>query len=468
MLDFSWWLPVLAAGVSTYVFNVGFFHLVPSVDTSLSLVIAALAIAVYPYSALATAVFLLFSILVGYVSWGTCCWLSQSHTDNHSSPSAISRTSLKHRRNIGKRLPCPYPDAWYCVALSEELLPGKVVDATVCGRALVVFRASLAPYRVSVLDAYCPHNGAHLAHGGASLTSTDCIRCPFHGWCFDAEGQAVETGTGEAPPAGSNLRSWPVLERNGVVGVWMSASGYGDTPNTTPQPPPWFEPPLLPELSPTSGGAYVYHGMTENLVPAIIFELPENGADIGHLTALHSAFVVAALRPAFSHAWKGHWEPHDTSPHLARLRIAQTMVFCGFPLPGTVHVEILQCGPSQVYLFFNLPGIGKVVITETVTPVEPTLQRVLHACHAAPGVPRLVAKALLASVIRAYDQDVAVWAHKRYEPAPRLTASEASVKTYRTWVKQFYASPQAISFEQARRLQLRLDLGMPDDSPLDW
>jgi cholesterol 7-dehydrogenase len=208
--------------------------------------------------------------------------------------------------------------------------------------------------------------------------------------------------------------------------------------------------------------------MTENLVPAIIFELPENGADIGHLTALHSAFVVAALRPALSHAWVGHWRPHESEAHLANLSIQQTMVLCGLPLPGAVQVTILQCGPSQVYLFFALPGIGRVVITETVTPVEPTLQRVLHACHAEPGVPRLVAKVLLASVIRAYEQDVAVWAHKRYEPAPRLTASESSVKSYRGWVRQFYASPKAITFEQARRAQVKLDLGLPDDCPLDW
>ena len=91
----------------------------------------------------------------------------------------------------------------------------------------------------------------------------------------------------------------------------------------------------------------------------------------------------------------------------------------------------------------------------------------MHACYAAPAVPRLVAKALLASIIRAYEQDLAVWAHKRYEPAPRLTASEASVKTYRGWVKQFYASPKAISFERAQRACLKVELGLPDDA-LEW
>ena len=147
-----------------------------------------------------------------------------------------------------------------------------------------------------------------------------------------------------------------------------------------------------------------------------------------------------------------------------------------------------------------LPGIGRLFIIETVTPVAPALQRVLHAVYAQPHIPRLVAKAILASTIRAYEQardgggsgalcacevstlvvrrlcprqDVPVWAHKRYEPAPRLTAREASVKVYREWSRQFYNhTPGAISFEDAQRAQLRLELGLPDAgsaaAALEW
>ena len=466
---------------------------IPGLDLGLVLVLlSAACAAAAAHALLAAAALACAAAALLYVSYGTCRWLSLAHTASHASPAAQAQTSLQHRRHIGKRLPCPYPDAWYSVGFSEEIKPGEVVDITVCGRALVVFRARAAPHAVSVLDAYCSHLGAHLAHGqtNPTLTSSDCIRCPFHGWCYNAEGKLVATGSGDAPPSGSDLRAWPVLERNGVVAVWMAAAEHaGSAPlppavcrDSAPPPlgepaeglaaapapaasiiAPWFEPPLIPELS-----TFVYHGMTENIVPAIIYELPENGADIGHLSALHSAFVVAALRPLLSHAWAGQWRPHPTLPHLAQLTIDQSMVLCGLTLPGAVHVEVLQCGPSQVFLSFDLPLLGKVVVTETVTPVAPALQRVLHACHAAPSVPRLVAKALLASVIRAYEQDVGVWAHKTYQPAPRLTASEGSVRTFRTWAKQFYAHPRAVTFEAARRAQLRVELGLADDSPLSW
>jgi hypothetical protein len=70
--------------------------------------------------------------------------------------------------------------------------------------------------------------------------------------------------------------------------------------------------------------------------------------------------------------------------------------------------------------------------------------------------------------VRAYEQDLPVWAHKRYEPAPRLTSSEGAIGVYRKWVRQFIKSPRAISFEEAQKAQLRIDLGLPDDSTLSW
>jgi len=446
------------------------------------------------------------ALLLALASAGTAAWLSKAHLAPHGTAAATALSALRHRRNVGRRMPCPFPDAWYAVALSAELAPGAIVDVTVCGRSLVVFRPrdGSAP---AALDAYCTHTGSHLAHGGGRLEADGCVRCPFHGWCFDSKGHLVRTETGDAPPKGADLRAWPVLERNGVVSVWMAASGHrAPPPSGSPvvaapgasaaagasavdrlaaallaaagSPPagdaaddekPWFTPPVFPELD-GGAGAFAYHGFSEHIVPALIYELPENGADVGHLTALHSDFVVAALRPLLSHKWAGKWTA-DEEPgreHLASLRIVESMVLLGVTLPGPVKVEITQCGPSQVFLSFNVPGIGRVFIIETVTPVAPTTQRVLHAVYAAPHVPRVAAKALLASVGRAYEQDLPVWAHKRYEPAPRLTASEGSVAVYRKWVRKFYKSPNAISFEEAAKAQLKVDLGLPDDSTMSW
>ena len=51
------------------------------------------------------------------------------------------------------------------------------------GEHFVVFRTEKGV--ASVLDAYCPHLGAHLGIG--SRVVGDCIECPFHGWKFRGE-----------------------------------------------------------------------------------------------------------------------------------------------------------------------------------------------------------------------------------------------------------------------------------------
>jgi len=427
---------------------------------------------------------LLLAAALLYVSSGTALWLSRAHLEPHGTDRATAVSALRHRRNIGRKMPCPFPDAWYVVALSPELRAGEIVDVTLCGRSLIVFRPRDGG-PPSALDAYCTHLGAHLAHGGGRLADDGCVRCPFHGWCYSKDGKLQRTETGDACPPGSDLKAWPVREQNGVVSVWMSAAGHrpkrtapaagaaaapiaaaDEAAGGTSDDSPWFEIPLFSELN-DGPQAFVYHGCSEHVVPALIFELPENGADIGHLSALHNAFVVASLRPILSHKWAASWKADETRAHIANLRIAESMVLFGrVVLPGTVQVEITQCGPSQVFLNFNVPGIGRVFIIETVSPVAPTQQRVLHGVWAAPHVPRLVGKVLLASVVRAYEQDLPVWAHKRYEPLPRLTSSEGAIRVYRQWVKQFIRSPNAISFEEAQRAQLRVDLGLADDDAL--
>jgi cholesterol 7-dehydrogenase len=47
-------------------------------------------------------------------------------------------------------------------------------------------------------------------------------------------------------------------------------------------------------------------------------------------------------------------------------------------VPGTrIDVDITQVGPGMVHLHFATP-FGKVMLIETVTPVQPLLQRITH------------------------------------------------------------------------------------------
>ncbi len=78
---------------------------------------------------------------------------------------------------------------WMPVALSRELSQrdGAPIRVTVLGEDLIAFRASDG--RVGLVDPVCPHRGANLFFG----RNEDCaIRCVYHGWKFDLEGNAIE------------------------------------------------------------------------------------------------------------------------------------------------------------------------------------------------------------------------------------------------------------------------------------
>ena len=82
----------------------------------------------------------------------------------------------------------PMPYGWYCLGYSAELPPGEVKPLHYFGENLVLFRTeSGVP---AVLDAYCPHLGAHLGHGGK--VQQESVACPFHGWRFNPAGECVE------------------------------------------------------------------------------------------------------------------------------------------------------------------------------------------------------------------------------------------------------------------------------------
>jgi phenylpropionate dioxygenase-like ring-hydroxylating dioxygenase large terminal subunit len=87
---------------------------------------------------------------------------------------------------------CAFPKGWFTVALSHEVKSGTVLKQTFCGEEIVIFRTESG--KISVLDAYCTHLGAHLGHGGT--VEGENIRCPFHGFCFDTKGDCTKTGYG--------------------------------------------------------------------------------------------------------------------------------------------------------------------------------------------------------------------------------------------------------------------------------
>ena len=115
---------------------------------------------------------------------------------------------------------------WQPAALSAELDgPRPVVPVMLLGERLVLFRDSGG--KLGLMNRHCPHRGADLCYG---RLEDNGLRCPFHGWHFDATGQCVEQpGEPEDSRMHENIRvnAYPVVERNGIVFAYM---GPGDPP----------------------------------------------------------------------------------------------------------------------------------------------------------------------------------------------------------------------------------------------
>jgi phthalate 4,5-dioxygenase oxygenase subunit len=126
---------------------------------------------------------------------------------------------------------------WQPIALAEGLSPGGApVPARIMGEDLVLFRDEQG--RAGALDRKCAHRCADLALG---RLGDGGIRCPYHGWLFDVDGQVLEQPAEASPAARSRVKAkaYPVHEAGGAVWVYL---GPG-------------EPPLFPNFPALQGGA---------------------------------------------------------------------------------------------------------------------------------------------------------------------------------------------------------------------
>lgn len=98
---------------------------------------------------------------------------------------------------------------WWPLDTLENLTPGRVHRYTVDDVELIARRD--AGGGVRVYDAFCPHQGAHLGFGG--VIDHDCLRCPFHGFYFDAEGRCIGSNINNKGAFVKSLNLSPVSHR---------------------------------------------------------------------------------------------------------------------------------------------------------------------------------------------------------------------------------------------------------------
>ena len=303
----------------------------------------------------------------------------------------------------------PIPNGWFAVALSEEIAPGAVAIRHYFGQDLVLFRTESG--RISVVDPHCPHLGAHLGHGGR--VAGERIRCPFHGWEFDAEGVCRAIDYAKRIPPTARLRSWPALERYGFVFAWRDARS--DAPS--------FE---LPEIPEASSPEWSTHQRYEWTIRAHGQELGENGVDPAHFRHVHGTLNVPVM----------------TATEDGPLRRAHQPIEMRTPR-GDVKGEIEARSFGMGFSATRFTGICETLELATMTPIDAASSHVRYA-FTQPRVNGLdpkggVAAAIIRDIVKQTNEDVVIWEHKLYREQPVLCDGDGPIAQYRRWCQQFYA-----------------------------
>jgi len=302
-----------------------------------------------------------------------------------------------------------YPNGWFQIADSSELRAGDVKPLRYFGRDLVLFRAETgSPH---VLDAHCPHLGAHIGYGGK--VEGECVRCPFHAWRFDGTGACVEVPYANKIPPKAKLAAWTVREKNGLIMLHYDARGRA----------PSWEIPDVPEYGSPEWTPYEHRSWrirTHNQ------EMAENSCDSAHFLYLHGTQEMP-----ITHAELDGHVLHTHSETLMKTPQGKTK--------GSVEVYAYGFG----FTLTRFRGIVETLLVSSATTIDEeyvelrfafTVRKLVNQ-----DVTSTVGQAFIREVTRQLEQDIPIWENKRYVDPPLLVDGDGPIGLFRRWARQFYS-----------------------------
>ena len=305
----------------------------------------------------------------------------------------------------------PHPNGWFRVCETEELENGQVLPKHVMGQDVVLFRTESGTARV--MDAFCPHLGAHLGHGGK--VEGEDIRCPFHAWKFSSEGgELLEIPYAKnLPPKKVCISGWPVCEVNGIVFVWFDADGRE----------PWWEIPVIEELTSGEYTAPVKRFFVFNTHPQ---EMAENLVDKAHFKYIHGNDTVPTAAAEIDGA-------------ILKGKIGLTFTTPRGDVEGSVDVHSYGFGFGRSIF----TGIVDLLMVITGTVVEDYKQEVCIRFYVKKlgdeGAEKAVGESFIDEVSNQFEEDRVIWENKTYWDKPQLCDGDGPVSVFRKWSKQFYS-----------------------------
>ncbi|WP_372865343.1 Rieske 2Fe-2S domain-containing protein [Spongiibacter sp.] len=326
-----------------------------------------------------------------------------------------------------RRVDLPMPYGWFQVLYSQQLAVGQSLPLEYFGQELVIFRTESG--EAKVLDAYCPHMGAHLGYGirdqagGGSRVVGDSIVCPFHGWQFNGDGECTGIPYAERMPPRVQrceklIPSWPVRELNQCIYVWYHPEDLE----------PLFEPPVIEEATLGAGdwGELKIYQWDIATHPQ---EIGENAVDAAHFRFVHGTPEVPepTVIRFDEHRRFGLLESELETPK------------------GRVQsrIENSSIGPGISTVRFS--GICETLLMANLTPIDEHNTKAMYAFIQQDGNGKSVggvAQAIIDDIRQQMEEDRIIWARKRYLEKPLLCDGDGPFAKFRRWYGQFLVEGQ--------------------------
>jgi phenylpropionate dioxygenase-like ring-hydroxylating dioxygenase large terminal subunit len=171
-------------------------------------------------------------------------------------------------------------NCWYVAAWDEELADGSLLARTILEQPVLLYRG--ASGRVVALDNRCCHRGAKLSNG---RREGDDIRCMYHGLKFDPTGRCIQIPGQDNVPKGLGVKSYPVVERQMLVWIWMGDPAQAD-------PEKIVDIPYLADAAWRGKQGYLHYDANYLLIV-------DNLSDFAHLAFVHAKTLGGSEEYAF-------------------------------------------------------------------------------------------------------------------------------------------------------------------------
>lgn len=371
---------------------------------------------------------------------------SAKSTEASSDEAHVSR-SRSHSTSKRNQLD-PFPNCWFHLAPFDAFEDGEVLSFKFLGHDIIAFKTG--EESVSVMDAYCPHLGAHLGRdpkGKNNRLREGCVRCPYHHLSFDAEGECVGAPKGTTVPR-TRVNTWETEIVEGLVFVYH---------HKEKKPSDWK---ISDFFQPQGNWSRAYMSY-EGVHPIHPQEAAENSVDTLHFRTLHRFNQVVQASEAV--ADRQHFyqtlhigQPRDIPKPFRKVPIysivKEAAVGVGFPMAHNYFHPIgLQVNhlvfltpmdeTSTMFRFYFQVCFDEVKLPRFLKTQKGRIDRHLNKSivRAFDRATKRIAHALLGSMfVTVNGQDLDIWSHKSFSEKPALIKEDGNIRLFRKWAKQFY------------------------------